>query len=124
MCNSVQRIPEHTAIIGHEPPSGETTDPGFPRSAAVCLDFIQLEGLLALARAWGFESPLSHQALVQRFGVRCALGRGHIGWWGLLVCPVQATSAKTRAYCTVSPLPNGCASAAAASPSLRPTMWH
>ena len=56
MCNSVQQKSEHAATIGHEPPSGETTDPGFPGSAAVCLDFIQLEGL-AVAIPWGVESP-------------------------------------------------------------------
>ena len=60
VCNSVQLKSGHATTIDHERPSSETTDPGFPGSAAVCLDFTQLEGL-ALARAWGFESPLSHQ---------------------------------------------------------------
>jgi hypothetical protein len=45
VCNSVQRKSEHAATIGHERPPNEKADPGFPRSASVCLNFIQLEGL-------------------------------------------------------------------------------
>lgn len=45
VCNCVQQRLEHAATIGHEQPPRGTADPGFPRSAAVCLLLIQLEGL-------------------------------------------------------------------------------
>jgi hypothetical protein len=56
VCNSVQQKSGHATAIDHERLSGGITDPDFPGSAAVCLDFLQLERL-ALARARGFEIP-------------------------------------------------------------------
>jgi len=57
---SVQRKSKHAATIGYDRTLNENADPSLPRSASVCRIFLPLEGL-APARAWRFESPLSHQ---------------------------------------------------------------
>ena len=60
-CKTLQAVPEQASSTGFERPRRVTADPSFPGSAAIGFDFDQLEGL-ALARAWGFESLLSHQS--------------------------------------------------------------
>jgi hypothetical protein len=59
VCNGVQRIPLDAASIGRDQQLPVKLDRDFPASAAIGVNSCQLEGL-ALARAWGFESPLPH----------------------------------------------------------------
>ena len=60
VCNDVQRIPWDAALNSRDRRRLVKVDPDFPGSAAIDVNSCQLEGL-ALARAWGFESPLPHQ---------------------------------------------------------------
>ena len=60
VCNSVQRIALEAALNGRDWRRRMKLDRDFRASAAIGFNSCQLEGL-ALARAWGFESPLPHQ---------------------------------------------------------------
>ena len=55
----LRTVRKHASTFAIDRPRGGTADPDFPRSAAIGRFVSQLEGL-ALARAWGFESPLPH----------------------------------------------------------------
>jgi hypothetical protein len=61
----VQRIPRNAASIDLDRLRGVKTDPDFPRSAAIGFHSSQLEGL-AVARPWGFESPIPHKPLTAK----------------------------------------------------------
>ena len=60
VCNSVQRIPLDAALYDRDRRPHLKVDRDFPGSAAIGFNCCQLEGL-AVARPWGFESPLPHQ---------------------------------------------------------------
>jgi hypothetical protein len=60
VCNGVQRIACDAALSGRDRRLRLKLDRDFPGSAAIGVNSCQLEGL-ALAKAWGFESPLPHQ---------------------------------------------------------------
>jgi hypothetical protein len=65
VCNAVQRIPENATVNGRVGPREMKADPDLPRSALIDQFPSQLEGL-ALARAWGFESPFRTSFIFSR----------------------------------------------------------
>jgi hypothetical protein len=58
-CKNLQAVWRQAATGGSDRTRCMTTDPDIPGSSVLGLHFLVLEGL-APARAWGFESPISH----------------------------------------------------------------
>jgi hypothetical protein len=62
LCKNLQSDRRWTVQNGFKQLSCGTADPDFPGPAAIDVHCSKLEGL-AIARSWGFESPLPHQHL-------------------------------------------------------------